>query len=306
MPLDLEPVVALLRKTLASDPITSGVFQRKALLDPNFDPKSALVAVEDGVVVGFVLGITRKIAIEDQPPDFDRAWITLIAVEPSRQRVGIGMELLRQLYPYLIEKGLKSIWVSPYAPNYFTPGVDVNAYPGAVEFFRKNGFAEAYRPLSMDAPLLDINTPEWVFEKERQLVKDGVTVETFKPEYILPLLDFMKAEFPGDWQRYIRETMSRIARGQDCPGHLWVAEEQGKALGFAQHEAERFGPFGVAAEARGRGIGAVLLFKCLHAMRDKGLHNAWFLWTDDKTAKLYQQAGFAESRRYVVMRKALG
>lgn len=305
-PTDLEPVVTLLERTLVADPVSNEMFQRKVLLDSNFDPNGALVAVEDGGVVGFVLGITRKFPIEDQAPDFDRAWITLMSVDPSRQRCGIGMELLRELEPYLIEKGSTGIWVSPYAPNYFTPGVDVNAYPGAVEFFKKNNFTEVYRPLSMDASLLNLRTPEWVSEKDRLLVEDGLAVETFRPDHILPLLEFVKAEFPGDWQRYIRETMSRIVRGQDCPDHLWVAVERGKVLGFAQHEGERFGPFGVSARERGRGIGAVLLFKCLHAMKCKGLHSAWFMWTDDKTAKLYQQAGFVESRRYVVMRKALG
>jgi GNAT superfamily N-acetyltransferase len=115
----------------------------------------------------------------------------------------------------------------------------------------------------------------------------------------------MKAEFPGDWQRYIRETMSKIALGQYSKDQIWTALDGERVLGFAQHEGERFGPFGVAASERGRGIGAVLLFKCLHTMRDKGLHNAWFLWTDDKTARLYAAAGFAETRRYAVMRKVL-
>ncbi|HPP76231.1 MAG TPA: GNAT family N-acetyltransferase [Armatimonadota bacterium] len=304
-PADLEPVVGLLKKTLIADPMTSEIFQRKVLLDPNFDTQSALVAEEDGNVVGLVLGLTRRLLIEDQSPDFDRAWITLIAVEPKRQRKGIGQELLSRLQPYLKEKGASSIWVSPYAPNYFSPGIDINAYPGAVQFFRKLGFDEVYRPLSMDASLLSLQTPEWVQEKERSLAEQGVVIELYNPHHILPVLEFMKAEFPGDWQRYIRETMSKITLGQYSPDQIWVALESGKVLGFAQHEGERFGPFGVASNQRGQGIGAVLLFKCLHAMRDKGLHNAWFLWTDDKTAKLYKEAGFAETRRYVVMRKTL-
>ncbi|MEN6520292.1 MAG: GNAT family N-acetyltransferase [Armatimonadota bacterium] len=304
-PSDLEAVAALLEKTLVADRIPSGLFQRKVLLDPNFDSNGALVAVEDGEVAGFVLGIVRKLPIEDQIPDFDRSWITLIAVDPSHQGNGIGMELLRCLEPYLKEKRSTSVWVSPYAPNYFTPGVDVNAYPGAVGFFKKNGFEEVYRPLSMDASLPGLKTPEWVSEKEQQLAKAGVSVEQFNPGHILPLLEFVRAEFAGDWQRYVRETMSRVSSDRDFPNSLWIAAEKDRVLGFAQHEGERFGPFGVAVKERGRGIGAVLLFRCLYAMRDKGLHNAWFMWTDDKAAKLYQQAGFVESRRYVVMRKAL-
>lgn len=181
----------------------------------------------------------------------------------------------------------------------------MNAHPGAIEFFSKNGFVEVYRPLSMDASLLKLRTPEWVLEKERQLESEGVAFETFEPRHILPLLEFMRQEFPGDWQRYIRETMIGIALGQYWPNQLWVAVGGATVLGFAQHEGEHFGPFGVAAAQRGRGIGAVLLFKCLHTMRDNGRHNAWFLWTDDKTAKLYAEAGFVETRRYAVMRKVM-
>jgi GNAT superfamily N-acetyltransferase len=298
-------VVDLLKRTLVADPMTSEVFQRKVLLDPNFDTRSALVAEERGMVVGFALGITRKLPIEDQAPDFDRGWITLMAVDLKFQRQGIGQELLRHIEAYSKEKGVKSVWVSPYAPNYFSPGIDVNAYPGAIEFFKKDGYEEVYRPLSMDASLLGLETPEWVIEKERELPNAGVRVEQFRPSHILPILEFMKSEFPGDWQRYIRETMTRITRGPDTSDSVWIAIENGRVLGFAQHEGERFGPFGVASSERGRGIGAVLLFKCLHAMRDKGLHNAWFLWTDDKTAKLYMEAGFRETRRYAVMRKTL-
>jgi mycothiol synthase len=303
-PNDLEPVVALLKETLAADPMTSEVFQRKVLLDPNFEPAGALVAEENGIV-GFALGIMRKLPIENQVPDFDRGWITLIAVAPEKQRQGIGSELLGRMHAYHETGNVKSVWVSPYAPNYFAPGVDVNAYTGAVGFFKKNGFVEAYRPLSMDASLLGLKTPDWVSQKERVLKPDGVKVEQFEPHMTLPLLAFMKKEFPGDWQRYIRESLTAITQGRFRRDQVWVARNGDKVLGFAQHEAERFGPFGVAPSERGRGIGAVLLFKCLEAMRDNGLHNAWFLWTDDKTARLYKEAGFSETRRYVVMKKVL-
>jgi mycothiol synthase len=300
-PDDLGPVVSLISRSLTADPIASSVFVRKVLLDPNFDARGALVAVDERVV-GFVLGIARKVPLSDQLPDLGKGWITLMAVDAQRQRSGIGSELLRQVEAYLIESGAKSIGVSPYAPNYFTPGVDVNAYPGAVEFFLRRGYAEVYRPLSMDTSLLGLRTPEWVAEKENRLASEGVLVLRYEPRHILPVLDFMRREFPGDWERYARDKMLAIALGLTSD-QMFVAEDGRKVVGFAQHEAERFGPFGSAAEERGRGIGAVLLFKCLQSMRARGFHNAWFLWTDDKTAKLYREAGFVETRRYAVLRK---
>ena len=85
-----------------------------------------------------------------------------------------------------------------------------------------------------------------------------------------------------------------------------MAVEAGRVLGFAQSEGERFGPFGVAGSARGRGIGAALLVHMLAEMQARGLCSAWFLWTDDATAdRLYRAVGFRETRRYAILRKAL-
>ena len=41
-------------------------------------------------------------------------------------------------------------------------------------------------------------------------------------------------------------------------------------------------------------------------MRAQGFHSAWFLWTSDRTAKLYGQHGFAEVRRFVMMSQEIG
>ncbi len=302
---DIQSVVGLLKRTLTADPLTESVFEERVLLDPNFDANGALVAVDENRVVGFALGIARKAQLENQASDLDKGWITLIAVEETQRRKGIGRRLLSDLTAYFARERVKSIWVSPYAPNYFTPGVDLQAYPGAVEFFKEHGFLEMYCPLSMDASLLTLPHSESIVRHVQNLAAKGIRIEAFEPKHILALTAFMKEEFPGDWQRCVRETMSAIVRGDGSPEHLWVAMRNGAALGFTRHEGERFGPLGVAETARGNGIGAALLFTCLDSMRNRGLQNAWLMWTDDATAQLYRKAGFAETRRYVVMRKAL-
>ncbi|MDQ3655231.1 MAG: GNAT family N-acetyltransferase, partial [Chloroflexota bacterium] len=86
---------------------------------------------------------------------------------------------------------------------------------------------------------------------------------------------------------------------------MHIAEEHGRIIGYAQSRGERFGPFGVDETYRGRGIGAVLLSTTLLAMRARGFHCAWFLWTSDRAAKLYREHGFEEVRRFQLMAKAL-
>jgi mycothiol synthase len=87
---------------------------------------------------------------------------------------------------------------------------------------------------------------------------------------------------------------------------LMIAHRDGEVLGFSHHEAERFGPIGVAATERGKGIGHVLMYETLRAQQLAGLRIAWFLWSDDATAeRIYSAAGFKVTRRFALLKKGL-
>jgi GNAT superfamily N-acetyltransferase len=305
---DFAAVVALLQTALPAEPITERSFARKVLLDPNFDPAGALVARRaTGEVIGFLLTLARRRPLEDAPSDRERGWLTLFAVASSARRQGVGTALLTAAEDWLRAQNRATVWVSPYAPNYWTPGVDEAAYPEAIAFLQRRGYGTAYRPLSMEVSLVgDWRVPEWVSERQRQLEAAGMQFVTFDARRILPLTAFLRREFPGDWQRHLRETMLDIITGRRPADELLLAMQGEQVRGFAQSEGERFGPFGVEAASRGQGIGAVLLFRHLDGMRGRGHHNAWFLWTDDTTAgRVYHAAGFRETRRYSVLRKSL-
>jgi len=300
-------VVRLLARALAGDAMTEGLFARKVLLDPSFDPQGAPVAWMDGRPVGFLLAIARVRPLEDGPDDRDRGWITLFGVEAAARNRGIGSALLERGTSFLAARGCKRALVSPYAPNYWVPGVDPAAYPEAVAFLERRGFATVARPISMDVRLWGgWRIPDWVQERQARLAQEGVRLEAFSPALIPALTAFLREEFPGDWQRYLREAMLEVVAGRRPPESLLVAWDGDRMIGFSQHEGERFGPFGVAASQRGRGVGALLLFHTLEQMRRAGCHNAWFLWTDDRNAdRIYKSAGFVESRRYAVMARDL-
>ena len=302
-------MLAFLRQNMPQEPITEASFARKVLLDPNFDASGALVARQHaaGEPLGFLLALTRRRPLEDGPDDTDRGWITLFAVAEAARRQGIGTALFDQAETWLRRRGCVSVSISPYAPNYWAPGVDEAAYPDAIAFLHARGYAAVSRPLSMDASLTGgWSVPEWGRACCTELARQGIRIVRFHPRHTLPLTEFLRREFPGDWQRYVRETMLDIVAGRRPIAELLVAWEGRTLIGFAQSEGERFGPFGVADAVRGRGVGAALLFQALEGMRQRGHHNAWFLWTDDKTAdRLYRGAGFRETRRYAMMRKTL-
>lgn len=301
----MRQVCHLLNRELHADSISPLVFAQKVFLDKNYSPEGAFVASVGSQIVGFMLGIARRYPLEDAPPDFDRGWITLMAVDRGYQRQGIGTRLLEHVSAYLRHEGAKSIWVSPYAPNYFWPGVDEAAYPGAIAFLEKHGYEVVMRPLAMKASLSDQTIPDDIIAREKHLNSEGITVDMIKPENIPALLEFLRREFPGDWQKILRESLNDICNGRLSADHVFVAMSNGACIGFCRHEGERFGPFGVAGQVRGRGIGRVLLFKCLQNMKAKGLTRAWLMWTDERAARLYTTAGFREIRRFALMKREL-
>ena len=304
-PADVHCVLRLLSEAMPVDPISESRFVRQVLLDPNFRPEGAPVAKIGDEVMGFCLSIARQVPLENAPSDADRGYITLFAVDPKYQRQGIGSKLLAHAENYLRSHNRKLCMISPYAPGYFTCGVDVKAYAGAVNFFAKHGYSEVYRPIAMEMALWDFSVPAWVQEKHAKLVADGVTVERYRSELTLPLLEFAAKEFAGDWVRVVRETMGKIQLGE-TPSRIIVAHEEGRVIGYSHHDNERFGPIGVAADQRGRGIGQVLMYQTLRAQRLAGFRTAWFLWSDDKTAaRIYSAAGFKEVRRFALMKKEL-
>ena len=304
---DLADIVEVARLSLPADPVSPEIFARRVFLDQNFSPATALVAERGGHVEGFVTGFVRRYPVEDMPDDSSRSWITLFAVRPGSRRRGAATALFDRLEETLREMGKTTVLVGPYVPNWWVPGVDEREYPQAVGFLKARGYAEVARPLSMDSDLVAYRRPPWVSEKESALREAGVCFRDFRPEIIPALFEFLKREFPGDWQRHLRSTCQRILQGESSPRQVQVAVEDGRVVGFAHYEGERFGPFGTAAALRGKGIGAVLLCRTIEAMRETGLHNAYFLWTSDDSARLYASAaGFRESRRFVLMKKELG
>jgi GNAT superfamily N-acetyltransferase len=302
---DLLSVIKLLETVASRESLASSKFVRQVLLDANFRREGAIVARNGDRVVGFMLALARQVPLENAPSDAERGYITLFGVLPEFQRQGVASRMLERAEAYLKSQNRRLVMISSYAPGYFIPGVDVNAYPAALSFLKKHGYAEVYRPLAMETSLWSLAVPDFVCEKRRALERDGVTIEPYRFELTLPLLEFTAKEFPGDWVRVVREAMSRITLGES-PSRVIVAHRNGEVVGFSHHDAERFGPIGVAASQRGKGLGHVLMFETLEAQKRAGFRAAWFLWSDDKTAqRIYNVAGFKEVRRFALMRKEL-
>lgn len=291
-------LLALWNATLTHDPITASIFHTQVLLDPNFEPARLLVAEMTGELVGFVLALARQVPYYDVGLEPERAWITAFGVHPAYQRQGIGRALFRATQAQLVGR---QIMIAPYIPHYFTPGVDGAAYPAVLPFLQALGFEVQAEALAMQADLNGFTLPPEVTALERRFAAAGLGVRPIMSADLPALKAFLVGEFGWDWFRFAAEYLQvLLGPGSDELG-AWVVVQGTQVVGYCQHRRERFGPFGVATALRGQGLGRVLLYHTLAQMRAQGFHEAWFLWTDERAARLYRTAGFQVVRRFTIM-----
>ncbi|WP_157052470.1 GNAT family N-acetyltransferase [Ornithinibacillus contaminans] len=302
---DEENIVALWNSCLPKDPITASRFRNLVLLDANFDPKGLQLAYDEDRLVGCVYGLRRLLPMIGTDLEEDSGWITFFFVAKKYQNNGIGTNLFQNVVKFLKENGRKSIFFSSYAPNYILPGLDEATYPEGYQFLQKQGFTRLYSPVAMDLSLLDFYMTEDIQQLKTKREAEGYTFSIAEDKDLYEVIQFANKVFNPDWGRAIREGILQVLPLE----RILIARHQEKLVGFCLYGGyegvgERFGPFGVDPEQQGKGLGKLLLHECLFRMKAEGLHNAWFLWTGEKSAAghLYLKTGFEITRTFHVMK----
>ena len=304
---DEPELLAVWRASMTHDRLSEELFRTKVLLDPNFRPDNLPVAVADGHIVGFALGLTRQVPLFLQGLEPDDAWITAFGVDPGYRRRGIGRSLFDYLITRFKQQGRRTVDISPYVPNYFVPGVDVQAYPGTIAFLEKAlGFSTLYHAISMGVDLTGFQIPPEILELEqRREREDSVTIRPVTSADLPDVMPFIVENFGWDWYRHAQDYLLEYFGDSPHQVCFLVARRAGKVVGFCQQRRERFGPFGVRSDERNLGIGRLLLFRCLATMSERHVFYAYFLWTDENAARLYSLAGFKRRREFAVLRRKL-
>ncbi len=300
-------VVRLWNEVQPNDPISIDVFTRKVLLDVNFDRRGFLAAFSSGRMVGYAQLMVRRYPLLNEEDD-NNGWVSaLIATSED-----IAEALLSKAEEYFSSLKRSKIWFSNYTPNYFLPGVDADMYPMLHSALLKSSFKETYEVFAMDAQLWPkLEHPGDIDQLESRLASEGVSIHELRNEEVVSLLEFIRGNFPPDWYLMSVDLLSRgvpydsfivATIGEDVVGYcqFWGNETVSWHV-----QGSHFGPFGVREDLRGKGIGTVLLKQCLTKMRSKGIHSAFFLWTDYKAARLYERFGFRITRRFKVMRRVI-
>ena len=306
---DVTSLIKCWNESLPYDTIGTQVFIRKVLCDGNFNPEGLLVAAgPDTKIVGFVLAIVRRTPIFGTDLEPTNGWITAFAVRPQWRRQGIGRALFEAAEGFFRTHSREEISFSPYGPNYFVPGIDAEHYPEGAAFLRAMGFERVYSCVAMDISIPLFTIPDDVRATVLQRENEGYRFEALSPRYVVGTISLAHA-LNAEWGSAVRQA---LAQGIPFDRFLVAIDPNDRVVGFCMfgaydHSPDRFGPFGVIDSQRGKGLGKVLLYLCLDAMRAHGLHDAWFLWTGENSpaGHLYKRAGFGVTRRFTIMKKVL-
>ncbi|MGB3541683.1 GNAT family N-acetyltransferase [Rubrivirga sp.] len=285
---DLEAARSLWNRSAPHDPLSETLFAEKAC-----DPSSrSIIAVLEDETVGLAVGVPWSV------PGAERGSVRLLAVAPEHRRRGIGAALLETVADDLHAQGATVLRIAEAAPNYLTPGVDVR-YDAATPFLEAAGFHRIGESVNLG---VDLEADDWsVLEDEKRLAEAGVEVRRAGSDRaaIGRLLD-------ANWPPWHAE----VAIGLEAdPPSIHLALRDGEVLGFAAHSTNNaelgwFGPMGTSPAARGLGIGAVLLKRCLADLRMRGLENATIAWA--AALPFYERAcGATVSRRFQRWERAL-
>ncbi|MDZ7288563.1 MAG: GNAT family N-acetyltransferase [candidate division KSB1 bacterium] len=264
---DIPAVLALWNRTVRFDPMTPELFEEKVFDDPDFRAEWAVVAEDQNRLAGFIMGIARDFG------DDKVGFIKLIVVEPAMQRKGIGSQLLQKIELALWNAGVSHIRLIESHPNYLQPGLDPR-YTEAVIFFEHHGYKRFAETMNMEVDLSsrDFDTSAM----EEQLRAKGIEIRRAimgDREDLMRLLE-------QHWKAWIPEVDRTLL---NYPISLHVAVYQNRIIAFSAHDGNNFntgwfGPMGTDPALQGKGIGGVLLLRCLQDIKAQGHRFAVIPW----------------------------
>ncbi|NUR85350.1 MAG: GNAT family N-acetyltransferase [Nonomuraea sp.] len=205
--------------------------------------------------------------------------LDLLAVHPEEQGKGRGRELVRAAEEWLREQGVTQARFAGNPPCYAWPGIDVR-YTAAACLAESLGYERYHVAWNMTA---DLGADLSVEEDLLRLAAQGVTVGSGERERVA---EFAREHWNDNW----------AWEAANAAG-LHHAEREGRILAFAAWGArpQWFGPMGTAPEARGLGLGGVLLRRCLAEQRAAGQAEAQIGWVGP--LRFYSRAVGARAER---------
>lgn len=265
---DIPQFAKLSRISMERDSMPDFLFKEKTIQDIDYNPELAFTAFnEANEPVGFIQAVIRDRETEHI------AYIKLFFVAPNFRRKKIGTKLYQEVEQLLRAKGIKKIRLFESYPNYFTPGLDP-FYTEAVCFFERMGYKKFGDTSNLLCSLLDqdFNTEA----EELKLKEDNIEVSRASKDDLDELLNWIKKNFAG-WKGEI------LSCYENDPISIHISKLNGRISAFSAYESNNkgtgwFGPMGTDSSMRGKGIGGILLKRCLNDLKKMGFSFATIPW----------------------------
>jgi mycothiol synthase len=266
-PEDLSRLVDFLNDNSDYDAFNKDLLKEKLEGDPCLEPGNALVCHEGEKILGFMQGVIREI----QETRF--GYIKLMAVDKNHRRQGIASELYNRIENSFRSDKVDVVRIYDVPMNYFMPGIDPR-YTEALCFVLRLGFMRLGDTSNL---IVRLNESEWnTISEEEKLKHHWIEIKRAEILEKNAVINFVKEE----WELWTNEIEMAFA---NVPPSIHVAYLDGKIKAFSAHNANNkgtgwFGPMGTHLELRGRGIGSILLKRCLKDMKKTGQKIAIIPW----------------------------
>lgn len=265
-PADFNAVLNIMVRSHHLDDITEAILIEKIDGDPSFNQEMTMVAETNGIIAGFMQGVIRDVRGEKI------AYIKLMGVLPEFRRIGLARAMYEKLEEQAAKEGADCIRIYDVVMNYLMPGIDPR-YTAALCFAERMGFSRFTDTSNLHARL-DRN---WNTETaEKKLEKDGITVCRAGKDNHESLMNFIDTHFDL-WRHEVSVAF------QNDPVSIHVAVQNDQVKAFSAHSANNtgtgwFGPMGTHPDLRGKGVGSILLKRCLDDLKKAGHGYAIIPW----------------------------
>lgn len=265
----IKPVAKLCRQNMRRDIMPDFLLHEKTVEDPDFQNELTLVGFSEHVdsPIAFLQGVIRK------RDAVKMGYVKLLCVDSNERRKGYAKALYENVEQKMKQQDVNVIRVYESFPNYFMPGIDP-FYTEAVCFFERLGFKKFGDTSNL---ITDLSAENFDTDaEEKKLLQEEIIIKRAEEKDKSKVFEWLTRNFAG-WYGEVSSAY------QNNPITLFTAEREGELVAFSAHEGNNkgtgwFGPMGTDSSLRGKGVGGILLKKCLKDMKEMGFVKAIIPW----------------------------
>jgi len=214
-------------------------------------------------MVGAALGVAHK-----QADGSKRGFVKYLAVTPKARRQGIATLMLTELERRFQKRDCLEVRVGECPPPYVSGGVPLLS-TAAHCLLLGRGYQRGGTVIDMEANLKAFK-PVWT-DADKKMVK-AAGIRKAGPKDAAAIRAMLQAAFPF----WVWEVEAALRKGS-----VFIATRGDDVTAFACAAGTHpgwFGPMGTLEVERGRGLGRLLMWKCLEVLKKDGAKSARIPW----------------------------